>query len=271
VGKQAGKELKMLADAHTHLDLVAANQLQLFGGKTLPQLIADAKSSGVGIIITASTSLESSQQNISIAHSYPGVFPAVGLHPWWPLTIDPTTYQRLRELATSGTVVAISEIGLDYNRNLFTGQDLSDPETREVQQQAFRQQLQLAREVKLPVIVHCGGAHQDTMDILGTENAADIGGAAHGFHGDVAALRNWLDLGFYISIGIRSISVLEETPGLKETYQQIPLERLLLETDQDPVGVPLVASKFAELKAATVDEIAEATTNNLKRLLRLPR
>jgi len=260
----------MLADAHTHLDLVAADHLQLFGGKTLPQLIADANRHGVGIIITASTSLESSQQNINIAQSYPGVFPAVGLHPWWPMTIDPTTYRHLRELATSRMVVALSEIGLDYNRNLFTGQDLSDLDTREIQQQAFRQQLRLAREVELPVIVHCSDAHQDTMDILRAENGADIGGAVHGFRGDVATLDDWLELGFCISVGVRSIPILDEMPGLKETYQQIPLERLLLETDQDPVGVPMVASKFAELKAVTAGEIAEATTNNLKQLLHLP-
>ncbi len=251
----------MFADSHTHLDF--------FEAKKLPRIIEEAKRNGVKIFITASVDLESSRKTVHIAETYDGVFPAVGIHPWNAVMIDQTMYRSLYELA-SKKAVAISEIGLDFLRDMFRDRELSDPSIKEIQKQAFGEQIRLAREVGLPMIIHCRDAFNEMMEILHREKAAEIGGAIHGFSGDQVMLQDWLDLGFYISVGVRAIASIDDVPNLKETYKKIPLGRLLLETDSDPSQVKVVADKLAELRGMTIEEMGKLTTGNLERLLRLP-
>ncbi len=252
----------MFADTHTHLDGIEAEQI--------PQVIEGAKRNDVEIFIAASMNLESSRKTVRIAEDYEGVFAAVGIHPWNAVIIDQALYQSLRELTSSKKVVAISEIGLDFLRDMSGDRNLSDPAIKEIERQAFGEQIRLAREVGLPMIIHCREAYSEMMEILRREKASEIGGAIHGFSGDEVMLRDWLDLGFYISVGVRSITSLDDTPSLKETYQKIPADRLLLETDSDPSQVKVVATKLAELRGMTPEEMGELTTDNLKRLLKLP-
>ena len=174
--------------------------------------------------------------------------------------------RRLYELARKEQVVAIGEIGLDYARN---------PETREVQKELLIYQLSLARETSLPVSVHCREAHQDIMSILRKEVGSDIQGTIHGFVGDSAALKDWLELGFYVSIGIRSF-VINEAPALLAAVREIPLDRLLTETDAaggrdvaGPGDVLSVVEKLASLRGVDAEDIAGGATANLKRLFRL--
>jgi len=205
--------------------------------------------------------LESSTSNIRLTQSYQGVLAAIGIHPW--NVVPPTDELRrdLRQLAGREDVVAIGEIGLDYARN---------PETKEVQKELLRYELSLARETGLPISMHCRDAHQDMMDILRQEMSPDLKGSVHGFSGDRVVLKDWLDIGFYISIGGRW-GVPDEISILPEVVGDIPLNRLLTESEgaNGPARVVSVAEKLASVRGITVEQIADATTANLKRLLKL--
>ena len=164
-------------------------------------------------------------------------------------------------LKTLKDIFAIGEIGLDYSRN---------PETREVQKELLRYVLVLARETGLPVSMHCRDAHQDMMDILSQEMSPDLKGSVHGFSGDRAVLKDWLDLGFYISIGGKR-GVPGEVPTSPEVINDIPLNRLLTESEgaNGPADIVSVANKLASIRGITVEQIANVTTANLRRLLKL--
>ncbi len=250
----------MLSDAHVHLDGSEPEQLR--------QAVEGAKQGGVDILVAVGMSLESSAKTVDIGDSYDCVFPAVGIHPWNAVHIDQSLYNQLRDTASRRGVVAIGELGLDFAR---------DPSTKEIQKQAFEQQVSLAKELGLPLNIHCREAHSEMMEILKREKTAGLRGNIHGFHGDEAMLRDWLALGFYISIG--RLITRPEGADLKKVVKRIPSDRLLIETDSSPRGlvgagqgpalvwVKSVAEKVAEWRGVTVEEIGNTTTANLKRLL----
>ncbi len=248
----------IFSDSHCHLDICPPELL----GEVLEQ----ARVKAVDIIVSMGMTLESSAETVRLAQSYEGVLAAVGIHPWNAILPIDELRINLNELTMSDHVVAIGEIGLDYARS---------PETKEVQRELLIYELSLARERGLPVSIHCREAHQDMMDILRQEIGSGLKGAIHGFSGNSAALRDWLDLGFYISIGVRGF-MSDEIPSLLAAVREIPLDRLLTETDatgsgqsDSPAGVVSVVEKLASLRGATVEEIANTATANLKRLLKL--
>ncbi len=248
----------VFSDSHCHLDK--------YRPESLTEVLDQARVKHVDVIVSVGTTLESSTETIHLAQSCEGVLAAVGIHPWNAVPLTDEVRIGLRELARGESVVAIGEIGLDYDRC---------PETREIQKELLIYQLSLARETGLPVNVHCRGAHQDMMHILRKDIGSDMDGMIHGFSGDRTMLKDWLDLGFYVSIGVRGF-VTDETLALPAAVRDIPLSRLLTETDSvatgQPVGpadVSLVAEKLASLRGATVEEIADIATANLKRLLKL--
>ena len=242
------------SDSHCHL----------FRNGTQPEHVANAleqaRVKGVETIVSMAMTLESSTSNVRLTQSYQGVLAAIGIHPW--NAVPPTDELRrdLRQLAGREDVVAIGEIGLDYARN---------PETKEVQKELLRYELSLARETGLPISMHCRDAHQDMMDILRQEMSPDLKGSVHGFSGDRAVLKGWLDVGFYISIGGRR-GVPDEISAMPEVVGDIPLNRLLTESEgaNGPAGVVSVAEKLASVRGTTVEQIADATIANLKRLLK---
>jgi len=248
----------ILSDSHCHLDRIEPEELA--------GVIEQAKSRNVGIMVSMGMDLESSVRVINLAKSHQEVQAAIGIHPW--NAVPPTDELRhgLEELARSGHAVAIGEIGLDYARV---------PETKEAQKELLSYELSLARETGLPVNIHCREAHQDMMSILRQEAGSGLKGAIHGFSGDSAALRDWLDLGFYVSLGVRGF-VSEATPALEAAVREIPVDRLLTETDATggeqsagPTAVVSVAEKLASLRGIAVEEVADAATANLKRLLNI--
>ncbi len=248
----------VFSDSHCHLDRC---QPQL-----LAQVLEQARVKGVGIIVGMGMTLESSAETIRLAPSHEGVLAAVGIHPWNADLPSDEVRRHLYELARKEHVVAMGEIGLDYARN---------PQTKEIQRELLIYQLSLARETGLPVSIHCREAHQDMMDILHKEAGSSLKGAIHGFSGDRLMLKDWLDLGFYVSIGVRGF-VTDEIPSLLAAVPEIPLDRLLTETDssdgersEGPAGVLSVVQKLWSLRGTTVNEIADTATANLKRLLKL--
>jgi len=139
-------------------------------------------------------SLDSSAETIRLAKSHNGVFAAVGIHPWNAVVPAEEVRQQLSQLVRQKGVVALGEIGLDYART---------PQTKENQNELLIYELSLAQETGLLVNIHCRDAHQDMMTILRKEMGPNLKGIIHGFHGDQMMLKDWLALGFYVSIGVR--------------------------------------------------------------------
>lgn len=250
----------MFSDFHAHLDGYEPGKLK--------EVLYRARADNVEIILACGITTESSQETINIAQNQPAMVVAVGIHPWNAISPSEEVMKRLGELATQKKVAAIGEVGLDYARS---------PETKEIQKELFRLQVYLAREKDLPLNVHCKDAHKDIMSILRQMKDSRLRGAAHGFAGDRAALMDWLDLGFFISIGVRSFTR-SDTPDFREAVKLIPRDRLLIETDSSvkslasgemvgPASAIFAAEKLALLLGTTAQEIGSTATANLKRLL----
>jgi TatD DNase family protein len=247
-----------LSDSHCHLDRGQPEQLA--------RVLEQARVKGVNTIISMGMSLDSSAETIRLAKSHDGLFAAVGIHPWNAVGPTEEVRRQLGQLVRQKGVVALGEIGLDYART---------PQTKETQKELLIYELSLAQETGLPVNLHCREAHQDMIAILRQEKTPNLQGIIHGFYGDQTMLKDWLALGFYVSIGVRGF-VTDELPHLAAAVREIPLERLLTETDSSvtgqsagPADVLLVVEKLAAIRGETADRIATATTANLKRILKL--
>ncbi|MFN3974513.1 MAG: TatD family hydrolase [Dehalococcoidia bacterium] len=262
--------MPLLCDAHTHLDQ--------FPQEEIPAILQRARQAGVGFIIAAGVTLESSRRCIGMAQAYPEVWAGVGIHPMElsaPLT--ETALAQLEALARSSPkVVVISEIGLDFSGS---APDLA------WQYDAFRQQIRLARRLHLPIIFHSREppgypeAHREVLRLLREEHAWEVGGAMHYFQADLSIAQACLDLNFHISLA----KPLLRLPHLEEVVRRLPITALVLETDAypqpfkkrreqwtEPKDVLTVAQKIAHLKSVPIDEVAYATTQNLLRILGRP-
>ena len=236
------------SDSHCHLDRYEPDLL----AETLQQ----AKTKCVDFIISQGMSVESSRDTVHLAQSHQGVYAAIGIHPWNALPPTEEIRQQLEQLAGQEKVVAIGEIGLDYVRN---------PDAKEIQQELLEYELSLAQKTDLTVNIHCREAHNDMMNILRQKIGSGMKGIIHGFTGDLTTLRDWLDIGFYVSIGRRIVTA-DDTSSLEEAICNIPSDRLLTETDANPVDVIQVIQKLATIRGTTEDDIANTATSNLKHL-----
>jgi TatD DNase family protein len=207
------RHLPPLIDTHAHLD---SGQF----AADLDAVIARAGDNGISHILTIGCDLASSRANVEIAARHPAIYAAVGIHPHDAGEADATGLEELRQLAGAPKVVAIGEIGLDFYR---------DRSPREVQRQSFRQQLRLAREVGLPVIVHDREAHDEVLQILREEAASEVGGVLHCFSGNLAMARTCIELGFYISFP--GTITYPKNEAAREVVRAIPVDQMLVETD----------------------------------------
>lgn len=235
------------SDSHCHLDR--------YQPELLAETLRKARTEHIAFIVSQGMSLESSVDTTRLAQSHQGVYAAVGIHPWNAVPPTEEVQQQLHQLSGEEKVVAIGEIGLDYVRN---------PETKEIQQELLKYELSLARETSLPANIHCREAHQDMMNILRGEIGSGLKGIIHGFTGNQSMLKDWLDLGFYVSIGRRVVA--DEISSLEEMVREIPSDRLLTETDANPADVIEVVQKLAVIRGTTGEEIANTATANLKRI-----
>jgi len=259
----------LLIDSHAHIDLPEFN-------KDRDQVLARAREQGVRAVINVGLDAESSRQSLAMARKYDDVFVAVGFHPHEAAKMKDGDLKSLADLTKDSRVVAIGEVGLDFYRNL---------SPRESQIEVFKKQLDLAVELKLPVVVHCRQAHKEVYDILNawvkTAPAGNKRGVIHCFSGDMAMARRYIELGFYISL---AGSVTYPSAGeLVEVARELPLDRLLLETDcpflapqahrgkrNEPAYVALTAEKVAGVRQAPVEVVAETAARNTIELFRLP-
>ncbi|MCK7596882.1 TatD family hydrolase [Microbulbifer sp. CAU 1566] len=253
----------MLVDSHCHLDRLKLDQ---FDGD-LDAVLSLARSRGVGKFLCVGISLDNIDDVVSIAGRYDDVVCSVGVH---PLDVDSglADVETLKELATRPKVVALGETGLDYYYST---------ETKEVQQQSFIAHLQAAGQVGLPVIVHTRDAREDTIDLIRSHGSREHAGVLHCFTESWEMAKAALDLNYYISLsGIVTFKNAEE---LREVARQVPLDRLLVETDSPylapvpyrgkpniPAYVREVAEFIADLRGLAYEELAERTSENFYRL-----
>ncbi len=237
-----------LVDTHAHLDLLKEDVVAV---------LREAREAGVTGVVTVGISLDSSRKAVEMARTHSGVRAVVGVHPHDAKDLDRQTLRELRRLATDPFVVGIGETGLDFYRNLSPRTD---------QERAFRSQLELARELDLPVVVHDREAHAETLRIL--EEYAPFGGRLimHCFSGDLDTARAVLDMGGYISVA--GPVTFPNARRLQDIVRRLPLDRLLIETDcpflsphpyrgkpNSPARLVLVASRVAELKGLCLGEL----------------
>ncbi len=251
-----------LVDSHAHLDF------RQFDADR-EAVIERARAAGLMAIVNIGTDLPSSRMAVSLAERYPFIYAAVGVHPHDARLVTPAVLDELRELAHSPQVVAIGEIGLDYYR---------DRSPRSVQRRAFDEQLALASEMGLPVVVHSRDAHEDVLAAL---RRRPVHGVLHSYSAGPALLDEVLALGFYI--GISGPVTFPKARRLRSVAAQVPLDRLLVETDcpfltpqphrgrrNEPAYVRYVVEKIAAVRDLPPDVVAQATARNAATLFGLP-
>ena len=256
----------MLIDSHCHLD-----QLDLTNHQgRLDLAIAAAKEQGVEYILNVCIDLEHFPKVLAIAKTYAHIFATVGLHPNEKVNQEPTITQ-LVQWGQDEKIIGIGETGLDYYR--------SEGEL-DWQRERFRNHLRAAKQLKKPVIVHSRQAAVDTLRILKEEKAYETGGIMHCFTEDWETAKQAMELNFYISFS--GIVTFRNAVSLKEVARQVPLDRMLIETDapylaplpyrgkpNEPAYVRYVAEHIAELKNISLDQVGEATSNNFFKLFNI--
>lgn len=259
----------MLIDSHAHLD-----DARYDGDREA--VIARAQQAGVDTFITIGCDLATSHAAVELADRYPFVYASVGVHPHEVKHIGDDWYDELRRLAKQPKVVAYGEIGLDYHYNY------SPPK---LQRDRFREQVSLARELALPIVIHTREAQEDTIAILKEERAQEAGGVFHCFSGDAWLAKDALDLGFFLSFS--GVITFQNATMLRDIVKTVPMDRLLIETDcpyltpvphrgkrNEPAYVRQVAEKIAEIKGGTtpvtVEDIGRITSQNARRLFKIP-
>ena len=253
----------MLFDTHAHLTDRAFDADR-------DALVAALREKGIGLLMNPGCNLADSKAAAALAGKWDLVYAAAGSHPDSADEVNEQVLDAYRQLvAENKKIKAIGEIGLDYHY-----EDIP----RDVQLRAFRLQLELAREVKLPVIVHERDAHEDGMKLV--KEFPDVTGVFHCFSGSAEMARQLTDLGWYI--GFTGVLTFKNARRAIEAASAIPLERIVLETDcpymapepfrgrrNDPGYLYRMAEKLAEIRGISPDEAAAVTTENGKRLYRI--
>ncbi|MFC3772402.1 TatD family hydrolase [Paenibacillus sp. GCM10012303] len=255
----------MLTDTHTHMN---ASQFD----EDRDQVIERAREQGVSRMINIGFNRETIPTSLELTERYDFIYTAVGWHPTDALDMKPEDLDWIEQLCSRDKVVAIGEIGLDY---------YWDTSPKEVQHRVFREQIRLARKLGMPIVIHNRDAHHDVVQLLREEKAEDVGGVMHCFSGSWETAKLCLDMNFYISFGGPITYKNAKQP--KEVLAQVPLDRLLVETDapyltphpfrgkRNETGyVKLVAEAAADILGISFEELARITSENATRLFRLP-
>lgn len=258
----------VLVDTHCHLDMDAYED-------ELETVIQSAADAGITRIVTIGIDLSSSHKAVELARRFPQVWSTIGIHPHNAASINTDTWEQLKLLARDkkNKVVGYGEIGLDFAKNYAP---------RDVQIKYFELQLEMAKELNLPVIIHDRDAHDETLTILKAHAPFPANGVMHCFSGDIELARRIIELGLFISIP--GIVTFNKSDIMQQVAGEIPLEQLILETDgpflspvpyrgktNKPEYLLYTAQKIAEIRGISLDDIAKMTTFNAETLFRLPR
>ncbi len=253
----------MIFETHAHYD-----DEQFAGDRG--ELLAQLPSLGIRKIIDVASTIESIDQCVGLARTYDHVYAAVGVHPSELTGMDKSVIDHMRELAAWEKTVAIGEIGLDYYWE-------KDADARQNQRDWFVRQMELAREVSLPVIIHSRDAAEDTYSLMRDIRAQEIPGVIHCYSYSPEMAREYVKMGYYIGVG--GVVTFKNAKKLVQTVAETPIERMLLETDSpylapephrgrrnDSRELVYVVEKIAQIKELTPDEVEAATWENALRL-----
>lgn len=254
----------LLIDSHVHL-----NDELLFPRAS--DVIKNAMAEGVGVFVCIGYDRFFSERAIALAHQYPNIYAAIGFHPEGAHKVVESDYEWLREAAKDERVVAIGEIGLDY---------YWDKNHIEAQKEVFKRQIEIANELRLPIAVHLREALFDTLNLIKKHKRPDLKGVMHCYSGSAQAMLDFLALNMYISLAGPVTFKNARVP--KEVAAQVPIERLLIETDSpylaphpyrgkpnEPKYLRHIAEEIASIKGISYEEVAEATSLNARNLFGL--
>lgn len=254
-----------MIDSHCHLDGEQFAQDRL-------EAIERALQAGVTTMLAIGTGEgpPDLEAGLRMCEMHPAFLATVGVHPHSASAVEESTYAKLHELAQNSKVVAIGEIGLDYHY---------DFSPRDVQLAVFRRHLKIARALQMPIVIHTREAWADTARILREEWDSKLGGVFHCFTEGPAQAEEALELGFHCGLG--GVVTYPKADSLREAVKNLPLDRILLETDapylapvphrgkrNEPAFVLETAKKVAEIKAVSVQDLDDQTTQNFARLFR---
>lgn len=251
----------MIIDTHAHYDDKAFDEDRR-------EVLADLEAHDICRVINSGSDLEACRHTIELMEQYSFIYGALGIHPCDTAHLTEEDMEWLIRQSRREKCVAIGEIGLDYYWD--------EPE-REQQRKWFVRQLQLAREVELPVVIHSREAAQDTIELMQAEHAEEIGGVIHCYSYSRESARIFLDMGFYFGIG--GVVTFKNGRKLKEVVEYLPMDRILLETDSpylspvpnrgkrnDSRNLSYVVTQIAQIKGIAEKEVERVTTENALRL-----
>lgn len=253
----------MIFETHAHYDDESFNDDREALIRSLPE-------KGIGRIINVGASIETTKTTLELAAKYDYIYAAVGVHPSDISGLNEETFAWLKEQTSLPKTVAIGEIGLDYYWD-------KEPQVQENQRYWFKRQLELAKEKDLPVIIHSRDAAEDTMQILKETPMREMPGVIHCYSYSVEMAREFLKMGY--DIGVGGVLTFKNAKKLRAVVEEIPLERILLETDcpymaPEPhrgerncsLFIPYVVEKIAEIKNISTEEVLQTTNANAKKL-----
>ena len=250
----------MFIDTHSHLQFESFDEDR-------EMVIQRAIRNNIDAIITIGTDVYSSKEAVNLAQKFAVVFAAVGIHPNDSMNVDIDEFNRIKTLANEDKVIAIGEIGLDYYR---------DNTKKSKQEESLREQIRIAHEVNLPLIIHNRDAHEDILLILKNEKAEKIGGVFHSFSGEIKFLESVLAENYYISF---TGPITFKNANYNKLIDCVPIEQLLLETDSpflspvpfrgkrnEPAHLNYIAEKIAQVKGISIEELSRITCDNTENL-----
>ena len=231
-------------------------------------LLNAMKSNNVGYIVNVSSTLETIQTTLELTKQYDFIYGAVGIHPESAGELNEENFKWVQEMSKQPKVVSIGEIGLDYYWD--------EPE-RDIQKKWFERQIEWAKEIKLPMIIHSRDSAKDTLDILKASRGEEVGGVIHCFGYGVEMAREFLNMGFYIGIG--GVVTFKNGKKLREVAEYTPIDKILLETDcpymspepnrgkrNDSTNLIYIAKEIAKIKGMEYHEVIQITEENAKKM-----
>lgn len=251
-------------DTHAHYDDEAFDEDR-------DALLTELPENGIARVVNVGASLASCGRTIEIMNRYDYIYGAIGVHPSETAELNDEAFEWLRQQCQLEKCVAVGEIGLDY---------YWDEPDRELQREWFRRQLNLARELAKPVIIHSRDAAKDTVDLMTEEHAEEIGGVIHCYSYTKETAEVFLKMGFYFGIG--GVLTFKNAKKLKEAVAYIPLDRIVLETDcpylapepnrgkrNSSLNIPYVVKALAEIKGVEEETVRKAAWENAHKMYRL--
>lgn len=253
----------MIFDSHAHYDDEQFNDDR-------EKVIKEIQEKGVIGVLNCGSDLRGTNMSFELANKYDFVYAAVGIHPSYADIVDENLIEHLKEMCKNPKVKAIGEIGLDYYWD-------ENPD-KEIQKKAFRMQMELAKELKMPVVIHDRDAHKDTLDIM--KEYPEVKGVVHCFSGSVEFAKECLKLGYYI--GVTGVVTFKNAKVVKEVVKNVPMDRLLVETDCPYMAptphrgernqsnfIEFMIKQIMELKNLSQEEVENNTIKNTKTLFNI--